>query len=1275
MQNNFYRFLPALVLVLVSGLSAAATQSVDQAPANTSGMGVLPNVAMALSIEYPTAGEAYTNRTLGTAADIQRKYLGYFDPDKCYDYNDSGDYFYPVARVNNATNRTCANQKWSGNLLNWATMSAIDIFRATLTGGNRALGATGGTADYTAGDTASATYLRRAKVIAGKNQTYGFTDNARTLSYSTNTLTPFNLGTVKFSSLNWDFTVKDSSNRVLGTYRAVVKVCDNTIGLESNCAAYTSGGNTVYKPVGLIQKNGSKMRFGVFSYLKDDSYNRDGGVMRARLKRTDQSTSITTLSRTALTVGAEWSASTGQFVTNPDAADAASSSSATTTISNSGVINFINKFGDFTGYKTYDPAAELFYATLRYYRKKGSVDAYTSNMSDAMKDGFPVITDWDDPIDPSGYSCQKNYLLYIGDTNTHGDADLPGSRWRPSGNQTALRIPGDDSGLDVYAWTGRTGANPANNTGSSNSPPYIAGLAFFANTSDLRSDLSGTQTVKAFMIDTVENGGAKGETTNAFYQAAKYGGFTDSNGNGLPDVKSEWANNSQTINAYPNGVPDYFAQANNPENMVLSLQKAFENVAEQQNISLVTPAVNGAFVRPDGSTRIFRPTYSLTSTNSGSANWRGDLLMYSMDAYGSVNGSYLWSAAARIAAQTAVNRNIFTYNRATRQGASFASNAGTWLTDNFSSDGYGGTADAYAAERINYLRGDRTKEATNATPQMRPRTAAGNDPTTGSPLGDIINSTPVFIPNNGPKPAECDYNATLKAAIQARSPMVAVGANDGMLHVFKATDDSTGGTEVFAYVPNAILSKLSRLTSKSYTHEYYVDGPLAAANVCRTIASANEARTVLVGTTGAGGRGVFALDVTDATATGQAFGTSDVMWEFSSADDSALRMTVGTPQIIKVKDGVDAQGRTTYRYMVLVGSGIDNTGSTQGAVFLLDINGPGTGWVRGTNYWRLDVPAVTADASVTGDDPIAPNGIVSPVGVDINQDGTTDLIYAGDLNGNLWKFDISTTDKSLWGLCINGRNSTTGVCNDASANQPLFTAWSVTGSTGAYSRVKRQPITAQPLVTAHPSGGYMVLFGTGKLYSSNDRSDTSTQTLYGIRDNGVALGNTASASLVQQTIGSAPTAPQGSSIVGTFATTSTNSVNYTTQNGWFMNLTSTERNLASPRLLQGRVQFTTSVSSTDLCSNGGDTWVTEVNLFSGAQLPVAIYDTNGQGGVGDGDAAASRRKITGQSGGLLNLRGPNHSVVRMASTLGSEDLSSEMRLPVRVSWRELISAQ
>lgn len=1212
--NRLKRLVAIVFFYAMTVPIMAATQVIDNTPPISVGGGD-PNVILALSVEYPTAGVAYPS-----GWDINQKYIGYFDPNKCYQYN-SGGYFEPKSPVEDASLRTCKSSYWSGNLLNWATMSAIDIFRATLTGGNRAKG-TGTTAtDYSSGDSQKETYLRRANVTSNlQNKTYGFGDGAKSIQSNISSLTEFSGdGTpisVSFSSSGFTFTAKytnkNKSYNQTKTYNAIVKVCTAISGLpnnglEDNCKLY---GSTTYKPKGLIQDNATKMRFGVFSYLNDPDYNRDGGVLRARLKYPGSVGSATTTKAT-YDLGVEWD-SDGVFYTNPDTVDALGThSDVTNSVLNSGVVNAINKFGDYKGYKTYDPAAELYYAALRYYRNKGNYSQYTKKVTLDIQDNFPVITDWDDPINNV---CSKNFIIYIGDTNTHGDVDLPGSSWIPSGNQQNPKlIPTDDSEFDVSKFTQAIGDYEgisnfvAINSGSTNSPPYIAGLAYWAHTNNLRPEKSTTTktTVNAFMIDVVEGGNPKvpkppnpnpnNLKPNPFYWAAKYGGFTDSNNNQRPDLNSEWQ--GATSITWSDGTtslaPSNFAQANNPVNMVTALNNAFASVSLAGSITLATPTANAAAVRPDGSTNEYISSFKTT-------DWSGDVKAFAINSSGTVSATASWSASDKLEqslGSTAPSRNVYT----TISGAGLAFNSTNAASIKLDSS------------MINYIRGDKSNEGT----QYRTRVTR---------LGDIINSSPTYIPALGASPSDCSFNTNNVA----RNPMLAVGANDGMLHLF----DATTGAEVFSYIPGNVLGNLSQLSSKNYTHQYYVDGTPVAANICYPKGSTTETRTVLVGSTGAGGSAIYALDVTQPSS----FGASNVLWEFSASDDSAMGTAVPQPQIVKIRNGVDSNNHPKYQYAVITGNGLNNASSTGASLFILPLSHTGA-WSSG-QYKRLDVGNGPAGTNNT----ITPNGLMSPQAVDVDQDGVTDYIYAGDINGNLWKFDLTATNPSSW----------------SAPTTPFFRAYSVSGSPLANS--KQQPITEAPLVIKHPNGGIFLLFGTGKLYSTTDKADTSSQYLYGIRDklDGSTLGQTANASLVAQSL--------GSSVATIYQQTASNTVDYSTSNGWYLPLSSGERSLVTPTVVQGRIQFTTTVPASDPCTPGSDSWLTEISPFSGAQLAYAVFDTNGDGVVDSSDSLASRRKIAGVSGGTLNLSTSNFSILRLQSGgIGPN------RFPRKVSWREIMN--
>lgn len=1127
-----------------------------------------PNVALALSIEFPTAKQAYLDIN---AFSPTKKYIGYFDPDKCYVYN-AGGYFEPVAMVDNAggNNRACGGVQWgtrsSGNLLNWATMSAIDIFRATLTGGNRARGVTGGSAEYQNGDTTTFTSLRRSKLTSDALHANNFTKT---------------YGGWTFANDVWRVSVNGTN------YNVVVQVCKKISGLtndglESNCKAYPqTDGTVVYKPEGLIQDNGRQMRFSALSYLNTDDITHQGGALRARMKYPGM---VSTTKDGLTSLGAEWNTSDGRFVVNPDTADASASS-----VTNSGVINYLNKFGDGTGYKRFDIAAELYYAALRYFRNKGNVAAYVQNLTPVMKDGFPVITNWDDPILSS---CQKNFIIYIGDTNTHMDVALPGASAAWQLAAPGHTPPADDSAFNVStllaAMGTAEGAGLNVNTGSQVSPPYLAAMAWWANTNPIRTD-TGLEKVRVstFMIDTVENNDPKTQTTNTFYLAAKYGGFNDSlnladpsrqrvNMPGdLPNIKSEWSDDTGTstsISAYPKGVPRNFSQANNPENMRNGLINAFRTFGEAVDPSLAALASNQS--EPVGGDRY---TYQSSYDPKG---WTGDLIARQMvvQTVGGnlvLNWTVKWRAKDVLETQLgsgAGTRKVFTVDALTRKGVDFNSSWFGALAATHPQKTALDSGDSQGALRVGYLRGDRAQESDSATPKFRKRTVR---------LGDIVNSTAAYVPAPLGSPIGCSFAANGtdadRTAILGRKAFLAVAANDGFLHGF----DADTGNEKFAFLPGSIFADLPKLTSPSYAHQYFNDGSPKFANVCFSndpstgTAYANpEAKTVLVGTTGRGGRSVYALDVTKP----DAMTNSNVLWEFSHPD---LGLTINDVQLVKLPGG---------RPAALVSSGYNQTGTSQAALFVLYLDKKiGDAWAENVNYFRIQVPNPTHVGA------IIPNGLGAPAGVDIDGSGTAGRVYAGDINGDLWRFDLTATSGTV---------------------RKIFTA------TEDGDATKRQPIVAAPKVTRYPQprGGFLVMFGTGRYFSQEDYV-LPQQTLYGVIDvNGSNLGTTVTANLLEQTLG----AQVASSGDAKYYKSSQNQMQ-AIHKGWYLNLLENER-VTSAASLRGlsSVSFTSFIPGVGECNDVGATWITALDMFSGSLLSSPFFDTNGDGMVNQHDLGASR---------------------------------------------------
>jgi type IV pilus assembly protein PilY1 len=396
--------------------------------------------------------------------------------------------------------------------------------------------------------------------------------------------------------------------------------------------------------------------------------------------------------------------------------------------------------------------------------------------------------------------------------------------------------------------------------------------------------------------------------------------------------------------------------------------------------------------------------------------------------------------------------------------------------------------DSLGQLRLNYLRGDASNEGLATTNfRRRPLTK----------LGDIINSNPNFV---GPPTAgfpDPSYVAFASANANRR-PMLYIGANDGMLHGFDASLDSTRGSELLAFIPSTVFRNLTRLTSRSYnsTHRYFVDGSPIVEDAY--FSGSGTWKTVLVGGLNRGGQGLYALDVTNPTnfTTGNA--ASLVLWEFNDADDPDLGFTFGTPVIRRMSNGRfaaivsggynNSQGSAADPREVQCSAGTGTqadpytpTGCTvsrtgNGYIFIIYLDGPtganGT-WQLGTDYFKLSTGTGSA---------AAPNGMASPFAADIDGTGTVDFIYSGDLNGQLWKFDVRGAP-ATWGLANN--RVSLYQARDASNNI--------------------QPITSGVEATLHPSGnGIIVTFGTGKYLESADVSPPGpayrTQALYGIWD-------------------------------------------------------------------------------------------------------------------------------------------------------------------------------
>ena len=640
--------------------------------------------------------------------------------------------------------------------------------------------------------------------------------------------------------------------------------------------------------------------------------------------------------------------------------------------------------------------------------------------------------------------------------------------------------------------------------------------------------------------------------------AAKWGGFNDGNDNDLPDQPEEWdADNDAT--------PDNYFLVTNALRLADQLRDAFDLIL---SVTSSAAAVATNSTRLDTETLIYQARFL-------SGDWTGQLLAYPLGTDGSLTGSYIWNAATLIPDHD--DREIFT-----RDGTVPGTGPGVeFLWDELNTSqqaaldlSAGGTDDNMGEDRVAWLRGDQSLEQQNDGP-FRTRSTV---------LGDIINSDPVFVgaQNFGYEdlPASATEGATYQAfqdaklepnasgALVAAKPMIYVGANDGMLHAF----DAGTGEEHFAYVPSTLIPDLNELTATNYKHRYYVDGQV---NVGDAYINGDWA-SVLVATTGAGDKTVFALDVTDP----YNFDADDVLWEFTDPD---LGHVIGQPTVARMADGT---------WVAVFGNGY-NSDNHRAVLFIV----------------RLEDGVLLKKIDTGVGDVSTPNGLATPA---LLADGTRTIrsIYAGDLLGNLWKFDVSAAATTSWASAY----LTAGV------PVPLFTAYDAAGVA--------QPITAPLEIARHPRGGYMVFFGTGKFFETGDNIVGSTpqvQTFYGIWDNTAAMTYTPTdrtTVLTKQEI-LYEGKPAGSNF--DVRITSNYLTDWDTKRGWYLDLkrpTGTaegERVVSSPIIRGGRVIFPTLIPPVDPCGGDGGSWLMEFAAVSGGRLDEPPLDINEDGQIDAGD--------------------------------------------------------
>ncbi|WP_225835490.1 pilus assembly protein [Pseudomonas sp. MM211] len=827
------------------------------------------------------------------------------------------------------------------------------------------------------------------------------------------------------------------------------------------------------------------------------------------------------------------------------------------------------------------------------------------------------------------YACRASYHILMTDGMWSGNLSQNPSDYLTDSNTFALpdgqrytgqppfkdNFNGTLADLAMHYWATDLNPNLANKV-----PAYIPFKSGTTATDywDPRNDPATWQHMTNFMMglgltQSLSNSAIpwEGSThTGAGYEALKAGTAQ------WPQASTGSANNVYDLwHAAINSRGDFFS-VDSPEAMVQAFADILSRIADRKSTA-ARPAINSGQVSSEENGNSTVKTVSYQTSYASDDNWSGDVKRFEKKfnpATSTIETTEVWSAKANVPAPAARrikiagtdNSGLAAFNLA---NAGLTSYSGTTLATYLNRDPENANAvDTKAGARIDYLSGDRTGEGST----YRRRSGV---------LGDFYSSTPAVVLNT-PRYLEQFTNrlegntayTDFKNAIATRTPRVYVGGNAGMLHGFNALT----GVEEFAFIPSAVFPKLNKLTGTNYGHEFYVEGSPVVADVY----TGTEWRTILVGTLKAGGKSIFALDVTTP-------GQEKLLWQFddnSITGTNAVKMgySFSQPTIARLHTG---------KWAVVFGNGYESAGNSSGkaALFIVDA-------MDGSLVRSLEVQGTGGVA----------NGLSTPKLGDYNGDGTADYAYAGDLQGNMWRFDLLRTTRDVTAPFKVTNNVPASNFRVGFSGNPLFKASADNAGN------QRQTITSAPSLVAHPTGvGYLVVFGTGRFYDTGDKEGdkSMSQSVYGIWDK-ETLGEIASnpnisrSTLQAQTITNTTTvSADGRSLQGRIL--SNNTVRWQAtqngqggtlpaQNGWYLNLVQADGEMVVENMSQlGRTIFFQSLlPNDDPCGDGAANWTYAINPFTGGRTTQKAFDYTPTTDVGTQLVSAVRQD--GEGGGTVS---------------------------------------
>lgn len=760
-------------------------------------------------------------------------------------------------------------------------------------------------------------------------------------------------------------------------------------------------------------------------------------------------------------------------------------------------------------------------------------------------------------VDPIQYSCQQNFTILTTDGYWNDSFSFTNQDNDPTDGYSTRSSGSFDGGSTTNAVG--TLADVAMYYYKTDLRPLMKNNVFQENAADPNADNATHQHMTTFTLGLGVNGVLRYQKDYDTSASGDFAQLKNSAATGCAwDSNCNWpvpASNSLTAvddlwHAAVNGRGKYFS-AKDPGELVLGLKDALGSIGAKLG-SASAGATSTPFITT-GDNSLYITTFL---PDPGNDDWQGEVRAKRLDP---VTGQVISSATddwvantlltARVST-TSDTRTIYTFNGGGAAPKSFDysvlgaqqayfDNKGSYLGQYSSLGATDQSKLNSGSNLVNYLRG----QTDGVGAIYRKRQVA---------LGDTVHSKPVFV-----KAPTTNYNdsgyATFKstAPVSTRSGVLYVGANDGMIHAFNGTDGNTSngvdGDERWAYVPKMLMPNMYKLAEKFYysSHLFFVDGEQTVGDA-KYFGSAKWA-TLLVTGMGKGARGFVALDVTNPD-------TPIPMWEFChdsslcAISDADLGYSFGNPVITKrAYDG---------RWVVIVTSGYNNVspGDGRGYLYVLDAE----------NGQILSKTSTGSGSSTS------PSGLgrINVWVTDPQLDNTGQYVYGGDLNGDLWRFDLTQSTVSVINI---------GTAKDGSG--------------------KSQPITTKPeLVDCY--GSKMVLLGTGKLLGTSDLTTTDTQTVYGVKDRGTpyASGSLRLAPLVQQT----------TTAVGDDVQVSNNVVN-ASDNGWYLDLSAGERVNVDPFVALGSFAFASNIpNSSDPCAAGGESIFYTISACSGGVINPSV---------------------------------------------------------------------